>query len=173
MKMGMTIREKVLLVVLAILILVLAYYYALYLPVQNEIARCEEEYLTIDESILLAEAKTTKLNKMKTELESIKAGEGVDVKPLPAYDNRQQMMIQLSTILSKTENYNITYGNDMVDGVTVNRAVKLDYTCESYEDAKQILEEIYEGEYPCVFGNLFLSNGGRSVSVDITYFEYQ
>ena len=172
MKKGMSIREKVLLCILAVLALVMVYYYLFYIPVQDEIAQCEEEYLLIDDNILLADAKAAKLNKMKAELESIKGGDTTEVKALPAYDNRENLMVQLSGILAKTENYSLVFGNISKDGVTVSRTVALDYTCSSYEAAKDILQEIYNGEYPCSFTNLYLSNEGATVSVDIIYYEY-
>lgn len=173
MKKGMSIREKVLLCILAILAMIMVYYYAFYIPTQDEIAQYKEEYTLVDDSIILADAKAIKLSQMKAELEAIKGGETEVTKELPAYDNRQNLMVQLSNILAKSQNYNITFGAVSADGKTMTRSISLDYSCESYEAAKAILMEIYNGEYPCTFHNLYLTNGGSSISVDIIYFEYQ
>ena len=173
MKKGLSIREKVLLCILAVLAVVMVYNYAFLMPIQDEIARCEEEYLSMDETVILLDAKTSRYQQMKKELEAIKGGEGEDTKALPAFDNRENLMVQLSNILSKTEKYNLVFGNISEDGVTVSRSVSLNYSCDSYETAKGILMEIREGEYPCTFGNVYLSNEGKTISVNITYFEYK
>lgn len=172
MKKGMSIREKVMLCILAVLCVILVYYYAFYIPMQEEIAQLKEEYTTIDDSMILVEAKATRLAKMKAELEEIKAGDAGVMKELPAYDNRQNLMSQLSTILSKTENYNIAFAGVTGDGTTVSRQISLDYSCANYEEAKAVLLEIYNGKYPCTFGGLYLSDDGATISVDIVYFEY-
>lgn len=172
MKNGMTIREKVMLCILILLCIFAAYYYLLYIPMKDATTAYKEEYTVLDDTLLVAEAKTTRMAKMKAELESIKAGTTEEIKALPAYDNRQNLMSQLSNILSKTEKYNITFGNVTGDGTTISREITLNYSCDSYEEAKEILLEIYNGEYPCVFGDLHLSNEGATVSIQITYYEY-
>lgn len=172
MKNQMTIREKVMLCILIILLVCAGYYYLFYVPMKEDTEAYKQEYATLDETLLVAEAKTTKMAKMKAELEALKQGSTEEIKPLPAYDNRQNLMSQLSNILAKTQNYNITFGNVSGDGTTISREITLKYSCGSYEVAKQILLEIYDGEYPCVFGTLHLSNEGATVSIQITYFEY-
>lgn len=172
MKNQMTIREKVMLCILIILLVCAGYYYLFYVPMKEDTEAYKQEYATLDETLIVAEAKTTKMAKMKAELEALKQGSTEEIKPLPAYDNRQNLMSQLSNILAKTQNYNITFGNVSGDGTTISREITLNYSCGSYEAAKQILLEIYDGEYPCVFGTLHLSNEGATVSIQITYFEY-
>ena len=169
----LSIREKVLLAILGVLAAVMVYNYLFLIPIQEEIARCEEEYLSMDDTVILLEAKTNRYNQMKAELEKIKAGQTEETKALPAFDNRENLMVQLSNILSKTEKYSLVFGNITEDGVTVSRSVSLNYSCDSYETAKGILMEIKNGEYPCMFGNVYLSNEGKSISVNITYFEYK
>ena len=172
MKKGMSIREKVLLCILVILALILVYYYAFYIPTQEEIAQYKEEYTVIDDAIILADAKAIKLTQMKAELEEIKGGDVMVTKELPAYDNRQALMVQLSGVLEKSQNYNVTFGNETIDGSTVTRMISISYTCEDYQTVKDILMEIYNGPYPCSFSNLYLTDGGNTLSVDVTYFEY-
>lgn len=172
MKNQMTIREKVMLCILILLLVFAAYYYLFYIPMKEDTEVYKQEYVSLDETLIIAEAKTTKMAKMKAELEAIKQGTTEIIKPLPAYDNRQNLMSQLSNILAKTKNYSITFGGVSGDGTTISRDITLNYSCGSYEEAKGILLEIYNGEYPCVFGTLHLSNEGSTVSIQITYFEY-
>ena len=173
MKKGLSIREKVLLCILAVMLVILAYYYAFYMPAKNTVAQYEQEFTLVDDQIIQAEAKTMMLNKMKTELNAIKEGEVGDVKELPAYDNRQNLLVQLSGILANTENYSVNFRSVVEDEVTVTRTIDLSFTCGSYDAAKAILLEIYNGEYPCTFTNLFISNEGKTVSVNVIYYEYK
>ena len=173
MKKGLTIREKVLLCILAVMLVIVAYYYAFYIPSQNAVAQYEKEFIMVDDQIIESEAKMIMLGKMRAELKDIKEGAGEELKELPAYDNRHNLLVELSDILANAENYTVNFGAVVEDEVTVTRAIDLNYSCESYDAAKAILLEIYNGEYPCTFTNLHISNEGRTVSVHITYFEYK
>lgn len=168
----MTIREKVLLGVLGVMCLALAYYYLFYIPMKNETERYRQEYITVDDTLIVVEAKAAKMAKMKAEIEAIKAGNVQGIKELPKYDNRQPLMRQLSTILAETQKYNIIFGAVTGDGTTICRQVNLNYTCEDYASAKAILQELYNCQYPCSFGNINLSSEGATVSIYITYYEY-
>ena len=173
MKKGLSIREKVLLCILGIMLVILAYYYVFYMPAKNAVEQYEQEFILVDDQIIQAEAKTMLLNKMTTELNAIKDGEAGTIKELPAYDNRQNLLVQLSGILANAENYSVNFGGVVEDEVTVTRTIELNYSCVSYDAAKAILLEIYNGEYPCTFTNLFISNEGKTVSVNVIYYEYK
>ena len=168
----MTVREKVMLGILGILCVICAYNFLLYQPIKEEIAQYKDEYIAQDDSLILLEAKAVRLAKMKSEISEIKNGSTEGIKELPKYNNRQNLMTQLSGILSKSENYNVRFGNVTQTESAITRQILLEYTCKDYKTAKGILEEIYDGEYPCVFGNVHISNKGATMSLYITYFEY-
>lgn len=168
----LSIREKVLLVLLGIMGFILLYYYLFYIPTQNKIAELEAEYIEIDDEIIVAEVKVSKLQEMQNELKRIKAEGDENLRQVPAYDNRQNLMSDLSSILAKAQTYNIRFNDVTTDDVTISRNITLNFTCNSYQTSKAILQEIYNGQYPCAFTNVFLSNEGTTVSLDIIYFEY-
>lgn len=165
-------REKIMLGILGALCIVLGYYYLLYIPMTEETEKCKQEYLTVEEDLLVVEAKVAQMSSMKAEIEAIKAGDVEGIKVLPQYDNRQSLMSQLSTILAKTTNYNIRFGAVTADGTTIRREVSLDYTCDDYASAKVILQEIYSGQYPCMLGNIGVGSEGAAISMNITYYEH-
>lgn len=172
MNRPMTIREKVMLAILGVLCFVMVYYYAFYVPTQNKIMQLEEQYYEIDDTLIEVEAKNVRYQKMKSDLQTIKNSTSEEIKALPAYDNRQNLLSQLSTILAKAESYNITFKEVSGDGTTIRRNIRLDYTCSSYAAAKALLQEIYNGQYPCILDGLYLNDSGTKFSVDIIYFEY-
>lgn len=172
MKNAMTTREKILLCILGIMGVVLLYYYLFYIPMTQQTEQYRQDYITVDETLIVVEAKATKMAQMQAEIAAIKAGSTEGIKELPHYDNRQSLMSQLSEILENTEKYSINFGSITGDGTTISRQVTLNYTCDDYASAKGILEKIYDGDYPCAYGNLSLSNKGASVAMYITYYEY-
>lgn len=175
MKKGLTNREKGLLLILVLMVLVAVYNYAFYVPTQAKIAQYKQDALTVDDQILLAEAKAMKLNMMEKELAEIKSGDMTNIKELPPYDNSRNVMNSLSTILVNATQYNISFsGVTEADGI-VRRDITLTFSANSYEAAKSMLSDIYNGDYRCLMKDLHISqaSGVWNVNVQITYFEYK
>lgn len=165
-------REQILLVILGILVIVLLYYYAFYIPTKNKIATLNEDLVKLEETTKLTDEKVAKMEEMKAELEKIKQSGVENIKEVPPYDNRQKLMSELSVILSKAEAYAVSFEEITSDGITISRNVRLDCTCSSYATTKAILQEIYNGKYPCTFKDVFLGEDGTTLTVDIIFFEY-
>ena len=175
MKKQLTLREKVLMGILAMLLVLCAYYYAFYTPVLQKIADYKDEIAFLDEQNLILDAQVEKMNLMQNELDAIVSGEMGTVKELPAYDNSQNVMHSLSFILQSANQYTVSFSSVEEEESTVRRQVKLAYDCSSCESAKKILQQIYESEYRSLIKDVHLSCGEESyhVSVEITYFEYK
>ena len=174
MKKGLSAREKVLLLILVLMAIVAVYNYAFYLPTQEKISFYEEEALLIDDQVIVAEAKAAKMTRMEKELEAIKSGDMTNVKELPAYDNSRNVMNSLSAILANATQYNVSFSGVSEEDGIVRRDITLNYNCNSYEAAKSILTQIYNGDYRCLIKDLHItqSSGTWNVNVQITYFEY-
>lgn len=176
MKLGkLSKREMGLVGILAVLVVILIYNYAFLTPTKSKIAAYEQEILAIDDQIIVAEAKVLKMGKMEDELAKIKSGEVKALKELPAYDNSRNVMNSLSTILDNASQYNVSFaGVSEADGI-VRREISLNYACGSYDAAKSILTQIYEGPYRCLLKDVHISqsSGVWSVVAQITYFEYK
>lgn len=175
MKKQLTTREKVLMCVLAVLLVICAYYYAFYTPVLQKVAYYKDEIVYLEEQNITLDAQVNKMNQMKDELDKIQSGEMGSVKELPAFDNSQNVMNSLSFILKSANHYNVSFASVEEEDSTVRRNIHLSYDCSNYESAKSILTQIYESEYRSLIMDVHLSNGGDSyhVTVDITYFEYK
>lgn len=168
-------REKVLMGILAIMLVVLGYYYAFYIPMSNEIAILKQDIITVEDDIYVAQIKAARMQKMQKEIDAILA-EGADkVKELPLYDNRQNVMNSLSNILAATNQYNVTFSSVSESDGIIRRDINLNYRCGDYIIAKSVLEQIYNGEYPCLIKGFNFSQGDSdcSVTVTLTYFEYK
>lgn len=174
----MTVREKVLMGILGVLVLFCVYYFVFLVPVTEKIDACVSESLTIEEQLVIYDATAEKKKMMEGELEAIFSGEKGDVKELPAYDNSQNVMHELSYILSDANSYDISFSSVEEEDNTVRREVTLNFTCKSYELAKRMLTYIQDSDYRCILKDLYINTQDNMdtveyhVIVDVVYFEY-
>ena len=175
----MTVREKVLMGILGVLVLFCVYYFVFLVPVAEKIDACVNESLTIEEQLVVYDATAEKKRMMEAELEAIFNGEKGAVKELPQYDNSQNVMNQLSYILADAEQYDIGFSSVEEEDSTVRRGVTLNFTCETYQQVKSILTFIHGSEYRCVLKDLSMNlNENREgesnyhVVADFVFFEY-
>ena len=114
------------------------------------------------------------MNMMQKELDAIKSGDMSNIKELPPYDNSRNVMNSLSVILANATQYDVSFSGVSEDDGIVRRDITLSYNCNSYDAAKAILTQIYDGDYRCLIKDLHItqSSGVWNVNVQITYFEY-
>lgn len=172
-------REKALLVILALLILVALYYFFVQRPVTEtlETADSQIENLKIQGDVL--EARAIKMNNMKKEIEQLKAsGNAVDI---PEYDNLATVITFLNTVLSGKEDYVATFAEPTLGGDNIaRRSVQISFTAPSYESAKAAVEALQNCPFLCrVDGvqmapanNASLTNS-KSVATSVTIVFYE
>ena len=174
MKKRLSARERLLLVILLILGAYMVYQYVFYMPTKAKIDYYKQEATTLDDQIIVSEAKIIKLARMEKELEEIKAGDASKLKVLPQYDNSRNVMNSLSSILENAVQYEVSFsGVSEADGI-VRRDITLNYACNAYDVAKAILVQINDGPYRCLVKDVYITQNADvwNVNVEITYFEY-
>ena len=163
----LTLREKILLCILALLILGATYFFAVHQPVVTgleELAIAQQE---AEDANLILQAKEQKLNQMRAELEEILA------QPFAAqtqqYDNLQKIMIFLNTTLSATQEYNLSFQPLTMpeDSNVVRRVIDMNFSCSSYEQARALLETLRTCEYRCQLGNASISPSTSDQVADV------
>ena len=90
MKRAFTTREKVMLLVLTVLLIVIAYFKLILEPINNSIDEYQSETAAEQDEILQNTALLTRMSQMQKELEEIYA-EG-DPTPIPNYDNSGKLL---------------------------------------------------------------------------------
>ena len=178
MKKQLTVREKVLMCILAVLLVICAYYYAFYTPVLQKVATYKGEIEFLEEQNKVLDAQVEKMNLMKAELEAITSGEMGEVNEIPAYDNSYNVLNSLSAILEKAVKYQVNFVEINQEENIVRRNINMTYYCSSYENAKSIFEQIHDSEYRTLIKdvNYNHSDSGElpySVTLTFTYFEYK
>lgn len=177
MKRQLTARELILLGMLLVLVLVGGYVMLYYMPMTAELERLEQEKLSCEDQLTVAQIQVEDKRRMERELEEIFAA---DPNPLsiPPYDNLQPVMFELNSILQSTPEYSLSFGTVNTEETIVRRQILLSYTSGSYEAAKQVLQRLHDSAYRCMLDNVSISIGERdagnvSVSASLVFFEYQ
>ena len=102
-------REKVLLIILALLLLFAVYFLAVHRPVTEALDRIRTESETISSDLVVLEAKHQRMEQMQKELDEILAQP--NVAEIPTYDNLQQVMDFLNTVLRSASEYSLSFQN--------------------------------------------------------------
>lgn len=179
MKKQLTPREKVLMAILAVLMVICVYYYAFQSPTTARILSLTTESAAVDEQILIVDEKVARMNEMKAELDAIASGEMGVVKELPEYDNSNNVLKDMSDILNPecVNSYNVNFHKEEIEENTVRRQISLTNNSDTYYDAKAVLSGIYESEYRTLIKNVNILRGVDSevcdVTVEFTYYEYK
>lgn len=177
MKRSLTAREWILLGALAVVAAVSGYVMLFYFPVtaQRDAARDETELCQIQ--IEAAQLRLTEKRRMERELEELFAQEEPP-RSLAAYDNLQSVMLELHTILAETRDYSLSFGTVDTSQSIVRREISVSFTCDSYSDAKAVLQRLHESLYRCMLNNITISLGQTAdglavVNGGVVFFEYQ
>lgn len=104
-----TTREKVLLVILAVLVIAVGYWKLILTPINDSIADLNAQTVSEQDAILTNSARLSRMRQMQQELETLLADP--DAKPLPDYDNSERLLVELNTILSGTVDYTLSFGD--------------------------------------------------------------
>ena len=173
MKHVFTNREKILLVILAVLLIVVGYWKLILTPINDSIADLQRQTASEQDAMLQSAARLAQLNSMKAELEEVLADP--DAKPLPDYDNSEKLLVELNTILSGTD-YTLNFGNTvpLEEGSAIMaRPISLTFEVSSYTSARTVLDALQGSNYVNLISDLRMDMTGRTVqtTLNITYFE--
>ena len=176
MNRELTRREKILLLVLIVVVLVAGYCKLILIPINDQISsyrlNMEAEQTELDAN----QGKMAQMQKMQKAVEEIKAsGES---RTIPQYDNSGTLMLELHKIMSATKDYSL----DCSAGTTqenyiVLRPIIMTFRTSTYQQARQIIDQLCASENICQISdvNINIRNNNGTASVEttlaITYFE--
>lgn len=161
-------REKVLILVLTIILVIFAWYQFVYVNIQNQLSTLDQQIAEVQDTQVIDAAKIQKMNTMQKAISEYQA-EGLVKKTMPAYDNQQNVMNELNGLLATTTNYSLTF--DALDTGTagfVKRGVTLVFGCGSYADAELILTNLSTGAYPCSIDSMNIVDNTANTSTSTT-----
>ncbi|NLD20523.1 MAG: hypothetical protein GX663_09850 [Clostridiales bacterium] len=166
-------REKILMIVLAIILFSIAYYKFIVVDVNRTVEKYD--IAEIQEQYDIEEAKAISLKHMKAEMESGKESGSY----VPSYNNMKQLIYELNSILGNADTYDIAFADPVKEGNTVRRNADITFSVAGFNSAKAVIDNIHNCKFRCLIREISLStsegtgvkSGSVSVSVNVTFFE--
>ncbi|QNL45246.1 hypothetical protein H8790_04300 [Oscillibacter hominis] len=160
-------REKVLLLILALVLLFVGYTKIVAQPVAQRMADAQLLGQSAQDELVLEIAKAQRLESMKQTLEQ--SGHAVQAASIPDYDNLENVMVQLDAILGLAQEYSLTFSDVTFgeDGL-VSRPIQMTVSCASYEAAKQVMERLSGCVYSCSLNGITVTAAGGVTPPDVT-----
>ncbi len=179
-KSKLTARESLMLVFLVVLLIGVGYYMGFYTPLQNEMASIATQSAETDTLITTSMTKVAKMDEMQAELDEIFARPAEEITEIAPYDNKEVVLNQLYGILGRTQDYSLSFTDPEVqDDGTVRRNISMNFHCESYADAKEVIRDLTDSQWRCLVSNLAIAcdednmmEYGVTVTATITFFEH-
>ena len=168
-------RERVLLLLLAVIAIVSGYILLFYLPTTQRIESLNAQITQSQELVAQLDAKLASQQQMENKLEQFSA-QDAQVPYMPAYDNIQAVMTELHTILAGCQEYSLSFQSEQGEDHVFYRRVSIPFTCSSYEQAQEILQKLHDSTLRGLLEDVQISqqeDGPVKASATIIFFEYQ
>ncbi|MCI2059000.1 MAG: hypothetical protein LKJ80_07335 [Oscillibacter sp.] len=177
MKRELTQREKVLMLFLIVVLMIAGYLKFFSEPVSQQLAQAQNRLADAQDAVLVEQTKLTNQRKMEKKLEQLKAAGAAKTAEIPEYNNMDNVMVQLDSIMSTATDYQLTFQELQFDSSLVSRPVAMNFTAPNYAAAKRILTDLYNCWYRCSLSNIAISAetsvAAQPVSVTLTATFYE
>lgn len=181
MKKALTKREKVLLAVLAAVVLFGAYFELFFLPVRARVSAAQSTLAQAQDTVRQDQTRLTELRRMQDELKKMKDSGALNSE-IPDYDNIDNVMVQLGSILKPTAGYRLKFGDPAFGDLLVSRPVQISFSAANYAAAKKILSALSGCRYRCALSGITVTTGDSvnrgnlasqkvSVALTVTFYE--
>ncbi|MCR4797450.1 MAG: type II secretion system protein M [Lachnospiraceae bacterium] len=170
-----TTTEKILLGILAVLLILVVYFYAVDMPLRNQEQNLNSQKASLTVEADALEAKVAEYRRMKQEIENMPA----DTPSMESYNNRTNEINFLNDLLANTANYSVGFSPVTVSGNQVRRDFTITYTCASYAEAMDLFSRLVNCKYRVLVKDASCSSvdsgtaldGAVSVSATATFYE--
>ena len=158
-------REKILILVAAILALGLLYYFFVFSYFKNQVALYDTT--SLEDELLVEQSKAMKINQMR---QIIDESQGKVKGDLSVYNNQSAEIIEMGIIFDEdADNVSLNWSNPILTGTIVRRGVTINFHCQSYQNFKNVLRKMSEMKYRCLIGNVILSDNDKNNDKGIEY----
>ena len=162
---GFTRREKIVLLFLALVLVAGFYFLAIHYPVKTRLEEIESEKMEVEDQTTIAMAMAQRYRSMKNELDEIFALPEDEITVMPLYDNRQTLTLYFYDVFKDTAP-NLSFSNVKIDGNIAERSISFNFTADSYETAKTILQQLTGTGFRCQLQNVTLSPSDGDIESD-------
>ena len=164
--------EKILIVVLALILLGLAYYQFVDKPVRQAITNAEAEAQTLQIELDAAQARLAAAKKLQDNMDAIEASGQKSW--MGSYNNSKAEIAFLNAILADTLQYSVSFANVTRSGDQIRRSFTLQYRTQNYEAAHEVMSRLVQSHDRCLVSAASFSmgrDGFVNVSQSATFYE--
>ena len=131
---------------------------------------------SLEDEWMLMQAKAKKIKQMKQSMEKQKKEkQGI----IADYNNLQNEMLELNSILKQTTAYQMDFEDPTIDDSIIRRNIHISFQTKTYAMAKEVLQSLQDSTYRCLLKNIMLSSDSSDlfqtkevrVELEITFFE--
>lgn len=159
-------REKIVLLVLAVALVIGVYFIFIFYPVKTRLEEIDIEKINAEDETTISMAVLEKYRNMKDELEDILAMPEEELTYMPEYDNVETLTLYFNTVFAETAP-NLSFSNPQINGNVASRTISFNFTADSYQSAKNILTLLTGSGFRCLMQNVSISpNEGKDVERD-------
>lgn len=175
MKRQFSNREKILLVILALMLVFCVYYILVEKPVQDTLLDASQRQSAAESEFTVASAKLENMHRMQAALDTLDQGTQADV---PDYDNAKNVVNLLNSAMALTDEYTLSFRPVSQEGAIVTRSIDMSFRCDGYAIGKRILKTLLDSPYRCritamsVSGSSDIRQEEISVNASVTFYEF-
>lgn len=175
MNRELTKREKILLLVLAILIILIGYYKIVLEPINDDVSMYQGMTLQEETEIDAKNVQALRMRVMEKEIEQAK--EKGERKEVPSYDNSAVLLPKLYGIMSMASDYSLDFRDLETEDKVILRQIDMSFETKSFFQARKIIDKLYDMEYAFEIGDITMQKQTRSgtsgvtTNLNVTFFE--
>ena len=176
MSRDFTLKEKILLGILTVILLGAVYYLAVDQPVRSALSEAASEQENLNTELLVLQQKAATLSRMKNELETIQGN--ATYGQMGSYNNAKAELDELNQVLQDADTYDVSFSNVTRDGDLIRRTFSLTFSASDYSKAEDLIKRLCEGQWRCLVSDINIvaqegdfAQGAVNVGLSATFYE--
>lgn len=172
MSRSFTLKEKIFLLALIIILLGLGYYYFVDQPIRESNGSAIAEADALQAELDVIQKRILHLQEVQDSLDALKKNENLTW--MSSYNNSKEELAFLNDILADTLQYSISFSNVTRSGNQIRRSFTLQYQTKNYQAAQDIMTMLLESENRCLVSDArctINANGRVTMNQSATFYE--
>ncbi len=148
--------ERILLIILGLLVVGAAYYYCVYLAVNDNLAEARSRRESLETELSGVQMYNARMLRMQEEMDAL--GAKAEVSRMESYNNSKAEIALLNDILVAANQYSISFSGLSRNGDQIRRSFELRFTANDFETAEAILARLSQSSCRCLIGDMSCSS---------------
>lgn len=148
----LSLREKILLLILAIIIIGFAYYFLVDQPVKDQTRAAQSRIEDLETELSIVQMRLADYNRMQSELDSVKNG-GLYT-TMPSYNASHEERAYLDSVLSSANHFSVNFSDVTRNGDQIRRDFVVNFSVSTYEKAMEIVTNLNNAPQRCLISDV-------------------